>query len=247
MPANAAKRPIRSKAPNPKTKPPPKRKRPQSGAKPVAKPGRKPAPHRDVDTYWLQSRLKAANTTQKQLREKWSGKSAASVTRALHGSRDLSLAEFVALAHVLGCSADELLIRLGYEPTSPKIPISGAVIDGARVSYVSDRAGHLIPSPGLPSDVKALVCDVKDTGPLGAYAGALIFYRESERGKIPPSIQGELCVLEIAGEVTPIIGSIGRGTKARSTRVTRFMGADDPLDDPEILRASPVAAIHWPE
>lgn len=196
----------------------------------------------DVDTEWLKARLRDRKLTQRQLAAAL-GRDAAIVTRALQGNRRFSLDEFADLCSTLRTSPGETLRALGYDVDEGGVTVAGSIRDGAAVSPITSQAGQVYRYKQPPPTARALVFEAK--GALSPYHGAVLVYDEAPPGRPTPAAIGHLCIVEAAGQLTPLLGTLSRASSRSAIALTPF-GSADAIELTDVLRASPVLALFFP-
>lgn len=194
------------------------------------------------DIEWFKARLKSRRLSQRQLAAEL-GKDASLITRSLQGNRRMSLDELVSTARLLRASPAEVLRALGYEVEMPGVQLTGCIRDGAQVSAITTRAGETYSPEQSTPETRGLVFQTK-AGPLAAYDGAVLVYEESAAGKVPPACFGRLCVVEAEGQIAPLVGVLGKAASRGAVSLTLF-GSGDVLEVAQVIRASPVVALHF--
>lgn len=199
---------------------------------------------RNVDSDWIQKRLRSQHKSQRMLAAAWGGKSASIVTRVLRDNRRMSLDEFMTLCEFLKVSPQELLPRLGYEAQddSATVTVAGAVTEGARVTFVSTSTGRRMPIPRAPNGLKALLIEEGD-GAIRAYKDSIILYRQVEPEA--PLLFDRMCVIEVIGEVVPIVGVLSKDDAGKL--YLRRLASPEVAPVGEVLRTHPIYSVTTPE
>lgn len=201
--------------------------------------GRPTTPVVDVDTDWFKQTIRAKGLTQRQLAAAL-GKDAGNLTRVLRGERQISLNDAVTLSTFLGTEIGEVARRLGYEYHGARSVIAGAIKADGAVTSICPRTGQTVPAAVL-ARVKVYMCEAP-TGTLSTFNGAAFHVLDTAGGNpFPPDAFGRLAVVEAAGEVVPLLGTLDKSGARGAVDLVSLDGTRRRMS--QIYRASIVAAI----
>jgi hypothetical protein len=192
-----------------------------------------------VDKNWFSQRFGALRMSARQVAAALST-DAAILHRLIQGSRKAQLSEAVALANLLEADLTEVAARLGYPVQRTGPLIVGAVVKGGVVTRIHPAIGrNAEPVAPAAGRMRALKVDAGDKG-LAAYEGATLFYDDTSGTGLPASALDRLCVVEITGDVAPVVGTVSKGP-GRGLQLRTIAG--ETRDASQIHRACVVTAI----
>jgi hypothetical protein len=128
-------------------------------------------------------------------------------SRSIHGGRDFTAREAVALAKLLGRNTDDVLRILGHAVTDVGVPLAGKVLPDGRVSpMLGARKGEKVRSAQPYPDSVAYVYEPTNT--------RFIVDRDITRSPlaVPPEAYDRWCVVEAEGHDLPLFGKLERAS-----------------------------------
>ncbi len=194
-----------------------------------------------IDRDWFQAQMKERHLTQRAVAEIL-GRSPEVLTRQLQGKQTLTPKDVAKLADLFECSSSEVLARLGVPVTEEGVTIAGKILNNGRVSSVFARKGGTVPVMEFPKEAQALIVDA-ETGPLAPYNDAAFIVLPPTGGDASTVANfGRLCVVEADEHVTPLVGTLGKGSD-RGTISLEVFGVGEKIKISKVHSVSPVIAI----
>lgn len=193
-------------------------------------------PPQTIDSAWFAATLQASGKSQRAAADLM-GIQSASLNRAMKGKRKWNLDELMQFAGLVGVSATEILMRIGYKLPRKTAEIVGKVGEDGRVSTNTRRKGEKIESP---SEVGPnCVCAIFETERtrLDAFNGMVVFWRPSLT--LEPDAVGRFSVIELEEDPLPVVGVLRRLALGRY-QVEPFGGVAAPIETTSVLRAAPI-------
>lgn len=189
----------------------------------------------NVNTEWFDAKIREAGLSRTDL-DTFFGAFRGATGRVVTGGRKATPADVCTLARKLRTSVNVVLQKLGEDPPSMKCPVIGLLRMNGRVSILPPNAEESVDAPtDYASRLVALRVEADQTE-LAVYDGSVLFYEPAT--VVRADAVGRLSVIEVADDVSAIVGILDRGSIGRA-RVTIF-GTREKYETPLIVSASPV-------
>lgn len=192
-----------------------------------------------IDTDWFRNRLDDRRMSQRDL-ARHLGLDAAAVSLMLRGKRVMKISEAVAIARLIGVTADEVLSHSGAvaSPNGKMIPISFWMDETAEI-HTEDQ-DVLVPHPSgdLPEAIAAIQCRTVGTA-LDHMDGWVMFVSSIMEGSVQADAVGRLSLIRLRDGVM-CIAKLSRGMKRGRWNLVSPIGT---IKDAEVEWASPILLV----
>lgn len=187
------------------------------------------------DRAWIDSRLDELGVRKKDVAQAL-GVHPNIVHKILNGERRLQVGEARTVARLMQLPLVETLRRFGFAVPGTTCALVGRVDGRGRVSIRPPQADNrTVIAPESAIGVVALAIDAAHSA-LSVYHGSLLYYEPSNMVRVDSF--GRLAVLEMDGELAPVIGVLDRASLGRAD-VTVF-GGIEVLQTQRLVSATPI-------
>ena len=187
------------------------------------------------DRQWIDARLDEIGVRKKDVAQAL-GVHPNIVHKILNGERRLQVGEARTVAKLMQLPLVETLRRFGFNVPGTTCPLVGRIDGRGRVSIRPPSAdGRTVLAPESAIGVVALAVDAAHSA-LSVYHGSLLYYEPAQMVRVDSF--GRLAVLEMDGELCPVIGVLDRASLGRA-EVTVFGGVEV-LQTQRLVSATPI-------